>query len=670
MNVKILRLWAATMVLGLAACGDGSDAPAPVGDGGGAKWFTYERAEAYPGVAQISGLKITMADGIELSASVALPADADGNPVEQPFPVILTQTGYNKSVPAIPASNDYLVKRGYAHLSVDVRGTGLSQGQWEAFGETEQADYLAVIDWASKQTWSNGTVGTWGASFMAITQLYTAAHQHPAHKAVFAIVPMADGYRDIVFAGGQVNLAFIPAWMALVTVLGSIPGSYGFGDPQLATETVVEHVLNATEFQVPTIADSAAGGDTAYDGGFWHEMSPIHSIDDVDLPTFVVGGLDDIFQRGEPLLYEALADRVDAKLLVGPWGHLTGSSAPGLAEAGLPPIESIQLQWMDTYLLGLDAGAECLPSVTRWVRGAEEFRTAPDWPHPDLTPERRFLHADGSLRADPPTAAQAPRTYVQQPLAGVCSRSTNQWLLGALTGTPCADDDRLAELGALTYTSEPFASDVVIDGPIQADVWLSSTRPDAVVSVAVTLVHPDGRSQGLTNGLLAASHRAVDPDRSRVVDGLSIQPYHPFTREAQEPLPVGQPVLVPVEVFPTSAEIPAGARLRVTLSPSDFPHAGSPLPQQIDTLGGIVSIHHGPDTPTSVTLPVVRAVTNPATVPAAPDASPADEPAGTGSTVGSTGGTGTLPATGVPAPLLALAVTAGTVALGLRPLRR
>ena len=84
MNAKILRLWAATMVLGLAACGDGSDAPAPVGDGGGAKWFTYERAEAYPGVAQISGLKITMADGIELSASVALPADASGNTVARP----------------------------------------------------------------------------------------------------------------------------------------------------------------------------------------------------------------------------------------------------------------------------------------------------------------------------------------------------------------------------------------------------------------------------------------------------------------------------------------------------------------------------------------------------------------------------------------------------------
>src|SRR5690606_38315041 len=114
---------AAVVVLGLAACDGGSEAPG-AGAGGDAKWFTYERAEEYPGIATVRGLKITMADGVELSASVALPADADGNPVEQPFPVILTQTGYNKSIPEIPASNDYLVRRGYAHLSVDVRGTG------------------------------------------------------------------------------------------------------------------------------------------------------------------------------------------------------------------------------------------------------------------------------------------------------------------------------------------------------------------------------------------------------------------------------------------------------------------------------------------------------------------------------------------------------------------
>ena len=606
MNAKILRLWAATMVLGLAACGDGSDAPAPVGDGGGAKWFTYERAEAYPGVAQISGLKITMADGIELSASVALPADASGNTVEQPFPVILTQTGYNKSVPAIPASNDYLVKRGYAHLSVDVRGTGLSQGQWEAFGETEQADYLAVIDWASKQTWSNGTVGTWGASFMAITQLYTAAHQHPAHKAVFAIVPMADGYRDIVFTGGQTNIGFIPLWMGLVTALGVLPVE---PDPA-APVTILEHLTSALlNFQVPVIAQSAIGvGGYNYDGPFWRTRSPIEVADDVRVPTFIVGGLKDIFQRGEPMLYEAIRRNNEAKLLIGPWEHVGGSFGAGLEDAGLPSMDQMALQWFDRHLRDMRSGAEAQPTVTQYYWGREDWSVAADWPHPAARAERWYLQPGGELAPEAPAEAGVDRT-LQIPVNGLCSSSASQWTAGILgiVAPPCAADNRLNEIIELTYTTPPMEADYAVNGPIQADLWVSSSAPDTGVNVRLTLVDEQGRSRELTHGLLNASMRAVDSERSRYLDGEMIQPWHLFTREARDVPGIGNVVPVNVEIFPSSFVIPEGHRLRVAIGPGDFPHGLPPVADLIDQLLGVISIHAGPDRPSSVVLPVVPA---------------------------------------------------------------
>ena len=607
MNAKILRLWAATMVLGLAACGDGSDAPAPVGDGGGAKWFTYERAEAYPGVAQISGLKITMADGIELSASVALPADASGNTVEQPFPVILTQTGYNKSVPAIPASNDYLVKRGYAHLSVDVRGTGLSQGQWEAFGETEQADYLAVIDWASKQTWSNGTVGTWGASFMAITQLYTAAHQHPAHKAVFAIVPMADGYRDIVFTGGQTNIGFIPLWMGLVTALGVLPVE---PDPA-APVTILEHLTSALlNFQVPVIAQSAIGvGGYNYDGPFWRTRSPIEQADRIRIPTFIVGGLNDIFQRGEPLLYEAIRRNTEARLLIGPWMHVAGSSGEGLPADGVPDLDHIALMWFDRHLLGIDSDADAIPEVTQYVYGADRYVTSGGWPHPDARAQRWYLGDGGLLTREMPRADGGAVTVLQQPLNGLCSTSTAQWTAGVIGAVPlpCQRDNRYNELLEATYTTAPMVQDMYIDGPIQADLWISTTAGDAGVLVRVTDVSPDGVSREITNGILTASLRAVDETRSRYLDGEMIQPWHPFTADSRLEVGRGNPVRVPVEVFPTSLLIRAGHRLRITVGASDFPHGLPPLPDLVDQAVGLLTIHSDAERPSSVVLPVVPA---------------------------------------------------------------
>jgi uncharacterized protein len=607
MKARVLRLCAATMALGLAACGGSGDAPVD-GAGTEAKWFTYERAEAYPGVARIGGLKITMADGIELSASVALPADESGNPVEQSFPVILTQTGYNKSIPAIPASNDFLVQRGYAHLSVDVRGTGLSQGQWEAFGEAEQADYLAVIDWASKQPWSNGVVGTWGASFMAITQLYTAAHQHPSHKAVFAIVPMADGYRDIVFTGGQTNIGFIPLWMGLVTGLGVLPVE---PDPA-APVTIVEHLSSALlNFQVPVIAQSAIGvGGYNYDGPFWRTRSPIEQADRIRIPTFVVGGLNDIFQRGEPMLYEAIRRNTTAKLLIGPWQHLDGSQGAGLPLDGVPPLNNIALMWFDQYLKGMDVGAATVPNVTQYYYGAERYATARDWPHPAARAERLYLRGDRSLAAEPPAAGERGNVTLQQPLNGICSTSTSQWtagLIGALP-LPCLNsDNRLNELPLLeiAYSTPPMAEDYAFNGPIQADLYISTTALDAGVVVRVTDVAPDGSSRELTNGILTASLRAVDPARSRYLDGQMIQPWHPFTAESRESVGFNTVVHLPVEVFPTSAVIRQGHRLRVTVGASDFPHGLPPVVDLLDQLVGVMTVHSSAEHPSSIVLPVV-----------------------------------------------------------------
>jgi uncharacterized protein len=605
-TATVLRLWLATMILGLAACGGSSGESDTAA--GGAKWFTYDRAEEYPGVATIRGLKITMADGIELSASVALPADANGNVVSTPLPVILTQTGYNKSIPAIPASNDYLVRRGYAHLSVDVRGTGLSQGQWEAFGEAEQADYLTVIDWASKQPWSNGAVGTWGASFMAITQLYTAAHQHPAHQAVFAIVPMADGYRDIVFSGGQTNIGFIPLWMGLVTALGVLPVE---PDPA-APATIVEHLTNALlNFQVPLIAQSAIGvGGYNYDGPFWRTRSPIEQADRIRVPTFIVGGLNDIFQRGEPMLYEAIRRNTTAKLLIGPWQHLGGSSGAGLPLDGVPTLNQIALMWFDQYLKYMNVGAATVPNVTQYYYGAERYVTASDWPHPAARAERLYLRGDRSLSAEPPPAGERSNVTLQQPLNGLCSTSTSQWtagLLGALP-LPCLNsDNRLNELPLLeiAYSTPPMAEDYAFNGPIQADLYISTTALDAGVVVRVTDVAPDGSSRELTNGILTASLRAVDPARSRYLDGQMIQPWHPFTAESREPVGFNTAVHLPVEVFPTSVVIRQGHRLRVTVGASDFPHGLPPVVDLLDQIVGVMTVHSSAEHPSSIVLPVV-----------------------------------------------------------------
>ncbi|HEY8589804.1 MAG TPA: CocE/NonD family hydrolase C-terminal non-catalytic domain-containing protein, partial [Naasia sp.] len=153
------------------------------------------------------------------------------------------------------------------------------------------------------------------------------------------------------------------------------------------------------------------------------------------------------------------------------------------------------------------------------------------------------------------------------------------------------------------YTTPPLEQELDLSGPVLANLWVRTTARDAAVTVRVTQVAPDGASTELSTGWLAASFRAVDGSRSRVVDGQLLQPWHPFTRESVLPVVPGVPSELAVEVFPLRARIPAGHRLRVTVGPADFPHQLPPAPALLGRLGGRVEVLTDPVHRSYVALP-------------------------------------------------------------------
>src|SRR5204862_223718 len=90
---------------------------------------------------------------------------------------------------------------------------------------------------------------------------------------------------------------------------------------------------------------------------------------------------------------------------------------------------------------------------------------------------------------------------------------------------------------------KPMTSDLRITGPVLANLWVTTTARDAVVSVRITDVAPDGTSKEMSAGWLAASFRKIDPAKSRSVHGQLLQPFHPFTRESVEPVGTGNAAL-------------------------------------------------------------------------------------------------------------------------------
>jgi uncharacterized protein len=560
-------------------------------------------------VVKTTNMPVRMSDGVVLYVDVVRPAGANGQALSRRLPILLTQTPYNKNA-ALNFEDDYLVKHGFVQVIADVRGTGSSEGTWDSFGAREQRDGYELAEWARRQPWSDGSIGLHGTSYGAINQFLAAEQDPPGVKAAFPIVPMSDAYRDVTFGGGQTDTSFIPSWLGLVTATGMVPATYAATDPFEAAHVLVEHSGGALSFQGAQILDSSTGGSAAYDGPFYRLRSPIDKIRRDHVPTFIVGGWFDLFQRGEPLLYQALRrEHVPARLLMGPWYHITAGQ--GLPAQGVPTLDELELRWMDHYVKGIaDPGLRKLAPVTYYENGSDKWRTAGGWYAPGVRFQALHLsgpaspQSPGTLSATRPTGQQSPDTLTYNPATGPCSRSSVQWTAGAGSGTPCETDGRANDATSLSYDI-PIKHSLHLLGPMTARIWVASQGgQDSLLTARVEDVAPSGASTQMSAGWDTISLRALSAHRTVYDDGLMTMPFHPFTQASALPVPSGKPVEVDVEIYPTGWDLLAGHTLQLTLQEADAPHLTAPLPTALKSVGATLSIYHDRDHDSQLVIPV------------------------------------------------------------------
>ncbi|WP_183093993.1 CocE/NonD family hydrolase [Nocardioides stalactiti] len=579
-----------------------------------------ERPEQYPGMVKTSDLPITMDDGVVLRGDLFQPADDAGEAVDRKFPVIVMITAYNKTamssggggLAGVPPS--YLVQRGYNYLIVDARGTGSSAGSWAAFSARENKDAGKIVGWAHRQAWSNGKVGMAGPSYMGISQLMAAGHHPPGLKAIFPQVPGADVYRDVVASGGQLDVGFMPLWLGLVNGTALIPPAYTASDPQSAIGTLLDHLIGGGSFTITLALQALLGQDPIFDGPFYRERSALTYLDDeVTVPTFIIGGQFDLFQRGTPLLFEKLQrNGAPVKMIVGPWDHLQGSSGALVGDAGYGSIRELQLRWFDHWIKGRPGHLGEIAPVSYYEQGSGRWVRKQKWVADDLTARSYVLSGTaaqggraGVLKRTAPAAGES--TLLPLPVSGLCTRSANQWTAGILmmvwAENPCFTDNNLNDYTGLTFETAPVDKAVRFQGPINAHLFVSSLGGDGMLSVVVEDVAPDGTVHRITGGWQVIAQRKLIRARSRYLDGQLIQPWHPFTQESKDRLAMGEIAPVDVEIFPTGAVIRPGHRLRLTIQGYDVPHLLAPIPD-LPTQALPLTLYTGPEHRSVVTLPV------------------------------------------------------------------
>jgi putative CocE/NonD family hydrolase len=538
-----------------------------------------------------SNVEFPMSDGTVLVGDVYRPKPKADQPADQRFPCLFEMTPYRKELRAAEAAGVFPA-RGFVYVELDARGTGGSSGQYNGvFLEQEQNDGYDAVEWlATKYAPCDGRVGLFGGSYSGINQYLIASSPKGTPPHLRTLAPqraLSDLYRDIVYTGGIVTASFGVIWSSGTegyNLIGADPRSSP--DPAQAAQAFVDHRSNAPMFTTYL--------GQPYDSPFYRASSVIDRLRKLDLPIFHLEGWYDAFTRGQMQLIGRLLEleragkvRGPHYAVVGPWNH---GGSHFLAH---PPYGTRLIEWYRHWLddgprpAWFDEPRISYCEMLAALDGDCVWRHTNAWPLANTQAGRWYLGAGGTLtRKAPEHAGASIGSWTYNPLAGQGETAFSKWDNAA--GVPQRDADQAVEdeWKGLTFTTTALEQDLVVTGPIELRLnAITNPFPGADQGLPVALagleqvlppyldtdfvvklsdVAPDGRSTLIQTGMLRASHRRLDPKRTRP---LQPTPYHDAAHLA--PVEAGKPTKYAIEIWPTSKRFAKGHRLRIALYSAD-----------------------------------------------------------------------------------------------------
>jgi uncharacterized protein len=524
---------------------------------------------------------IPMPDGVRLAATLYMPGDLK---VGQHFPALLEYLPYRKDDDEAArdfGTHTYFARRGYVGARVDIRGFGASEGTppGREYSSQEQRDAEQVIAWLARQSWSNGKVGMLGISWGGFNSIQMALRKPPALKAILAVAATEELFKeDVHYIDGVFHVDEFELTMDLDQ------GRTGAPDFTL-DESVIGPRMDSPPWSLTYMKHQR-------DGEFWR--APLRPIETLEVPAFLIGGLQDGYRDSIPRMLEHV--KAPIKAWIGPWNH----GFPNGSDYGpLYEWRDQAVRWFDYWLKGRDTGVlqdpRLLVYLQHWHPPESHSQEVPGewradtWPPAGLKPATLYLQPDHRLSTDAPSAA-LPDQLRYVPSVGV---EAGFWWGELLT------DQRPVDAYSLTYDSEALPDDMAILGRPRVALQVAADAPLADWFVRLSDVAPDGRVTLVTGAGINGAQR------ESMANPEDLQP--------------GKVYSLVLDLHLASWVFPKGHRIRVAVSNALWP-MNWPTPYPMTTsliLGGGASHLQLPQVPLHGSL---------APVLAAPDA--VEEPPG------------------------------------------
>ncbi|MER6184913.1 CocE/NonD family hydrolase [Streptomyces sp. NPDC001652] len=542
-----------------------------------------------------------MRDGTVLRADVYRPGGTG------PWPVLLARLPYGKQTPMMGVVLDPLAaaRRGFLVVIQDTRGRFASEGEWEPWSYEERDGY-DTVRWAAALPGSNGSVGMIGGSYFGNTQWMAALSKPPELKAIAPMITWSDPEDGLWTRGGAIELGITAPWTLLqgadtlmrrhrTDLVGLVSGVTGLVRDLDGLARGGYGELPAGRFPAFARHDlPELGYERSRREPEWARSCTVAGRhDDVDLPTFQLGGWYDIFTQGTLDNFTAMrrAGR-SATLIMGPWTHTNWQHVVGDVNFGFAAhsefmgmrgrVHDLQFDW---FARTLGEGTALEPdtgTVLLFVMGTNQWREETEWPLSRAVDTEFHLRAEGRLTPEPPSTAEQADQFTYDPMDPVPTTGGALLMTDDFRPGPLDQAAVEAREDVLVFTSEPLAEDLEVTGRVRAVLFAATDGPSTDWVARLCDVDENGVSLNVTDGIVRV--RAATP---------------------------GGAAEHVVDLWSTSIVFKAGHRIRVQVTSSNFPrwdrnlNTGEPEESATTARTARQQVFHDPARRSRVVLPVV-----------------------------------------------------------------
>jgi len=473
---------------------------------------------------------IPMRDGVKLFTAIYIPKDKT-----QKYPFLINRTPYTVapygedkyklSLGNFPA----MMREGFIFVYQDVRGKWMSEGNFEDIRPQttkkgkkdidESTDTYDTIDWLVKNIANNnGKAGVYGISYPGFYSSTSLPNAHPALKAVSPQAPVTDWFLgDDFHHRGALFLMDAFSFMTSFGVPRPKPitpdkGPKPFQFPIKDNYRFYLEAGSVKNLKDKYMADSIKFWNDLFKhpnlDTFWRARQILPHLTNVKPAVMVVGGLFDAEDTyGTFETYKAIEKQnpnANNILVAGPWYHggwvrSTGSSLGDIQFGQATSTyyqQNLELPFFKFHLKG--EGNFDAAEANIFVTGSNQWKKFSAWPPAETESKNLYLHPNGKLAFEKPSANSSFSEYVSDPnhpvpyQNGVHAKRTREYMI---------DDQRFAARrpDVKSYQTDVLTEDITLTGPVLANLIVATTGTDADYVVKLIDVYPENEPDPVPN---------------------------------------------------------------------------------------------------------------------------------------------------------------------------